>query len=371
MNDDIYRPGLEGVIAGETAISAISDGLRYRGYSIEDLAANTSFEEVAYLILRGDLPNAEQFHQFRQRLSAVQVDDQILNIITQLPNGTPLMDVLRTGTSLLSHWETDVTDNRRDANLNKSERLLSQLPILLAARYRYEQGLSAIPPDSKKSLAENLLLMLHGETPDPSHVRAMDISLILYAEHEYNASTFTSRVVCSTLSDMHSSITAAIGALKGPLHGGANERVMEVLEDVGSPDRAESWVRDALARKVRIMGFGHRVYKTGDPRAQLLKNWCVKLATKEHHRDMEKMADIIEQAVTGEKGLPPNLDWPSARLYHYMGLPVPLYTPLFVLSRVVGWAAHVIEQLDNNRLIRPRSRYTGPDHRDVISLSER
>jgi citrate synthase len=199
----------------------------------------------------------------------------------------------------------------------------------------------------------------------------MDVSLTLYAEHEYNASTFTARVTCSTLSDLHSAVTAAIGALKGPLHGGANERVMDVLKEVGSSDRAESWVRDALARKVRIMGFGHRVYKTGDPRAVFLKSLCQQLATQTGHQDMEQMAEVIERIVTTEKKLPPNLDWPSARLYHYMDLPVDLYTPLFVVSRVVGWSAHVIEQLDNNRLIRPRARYTGPASRKFMPLARR
>ena len=199
----------------------------------------------------------------------------------------------------------------------------------------------------------------------------MDVSLTLYAEHEFNASTFTSRVIVSTLSDLYSGISGAIGALKGPLHGGANERVLEVLQQVGTAEKAEAWVRDALANKVRIMGFGHRVYKDGDPRAAYLKSLCDQLARETGNEDMERMADVIETIVRDEKGLPPNLDWPSARLYHYMGLDVELYTPLFVLSRVVGWSAHVIEQLGNNRLIRPRSSYTGPEPRAWIALDQR
>ena len=199
----------------------------------------------------------------------------------------------------------------------------------------------------------------------------MNVTLILYAEHEFNASTFTARVVASTLADLHSAVTAAIGALKGPLHGGANERVMDVLKEVGTPDRAETWVRDALAKKVRIMGFGHRVYKTGDPRAKYLKTLSRQLAERTGKTDLEEIAEVIESVVVREKGLPPNLDWPSARVYYYLGLPIDLYTPLFVLSRVVGWSAHVIEQHDHNRLIRPRARYTGPDLRPFVPVEDR
>ena len=213
--------------------------------------------------------------------------------------------------------------------------------------------------------------MLNGERPSEKQIKAMDVSLILYAEHEYNASAFTSRVVSSTLSDLHSAITAAIGALKGPLHGGANERVMDVLRQVGTPDNAEAWVRNALATKTKIMGFGHRVYKTGDPRAKYLQSLCRELAAERGDMAFEQIADTIEEIVSGEKGLPPNLDWPSARLYHYLDLPVDLYTPLFVVSRVVGWSAHVLEQLGNNRIIRPRSRYVGVEPRTVPPITAR
>ena len=372
MSELIYRPGLEGVVAGETAICTITGGLIYRGYSIEDLAEHASFEEVAYLILYGELPKQRELSDFQQRVSAAaNVEPEIIETMRRIPVDVPMMDVMRTGCSLLSHWEKEVDDNSHDANLRKAERLLAQLPVIMAARQRIVIGQDPIPSDTNRLLASNLLWMLHGTEPTEQHTKAMDVSLILYAEHEYNASTFTARVVCATLSDLHSSITAAIGALKGPLHGGANERVMEVLEEVGSAQRAEAWVRDALAKKVRIMGFGHRVYKTGDPRARYLKSLCGELASQTGHEDMEQMADIIERIVREQKGLPPNLDWPSARLYHYMGLPVPLYTPLFVVSRVVGWSAHVIEQLDNNRLIRPRANYVGPETRSWLPMEKR
>lgn len=364
MSEEIYSPGLEGVVAGETAISTLAGGLHYRGYSIEELANHAEFEEVAWLLLRGDLPKPAELDAFRERLAVGgTVPLAIFAFLKTVPRDASPMDVLRTGISALAHWDPDVADNSPAANLRKSERLLAQTSVLIGAYHRIRQGHEPLFPSPSRSLAGNLMYMLTGKEPSPRMTKAMDVSLILYAEHEFNASTFTARVVCSTLSDLHSSIVAAIGALKGPLHGGANEKVLEVLESVGSADKAEAWVRDMLARKEKIMGFGHRVYKTGDPRAKYLKTLCAELARETGHEDMERMADIIEGVVTREKKLPPNLDWPSARLYHYMGLKVDLFTPLFVASRVVGWSAHVLEQLASNRLIRPRSRYTGEGDR--------
>ena len=372
MNDAVYRPGLEGIIAGETAISTIAGGLRYRGYAIEDLATHASFEEVAFLVLRGELPSCEQLRAFESRLrDAMSVPSAMTSILGQIPNDALPMDVLRSCASLIGHWESEVGDNSHEANLGKAERLLAQLPVALGAYHRLRHGASPLEADPELSFAANVLWLLNGTKPDELATRAMNVTLILYAEHEFNASTFTARVVASTLADLHSAITAAIGALKGPLHGGANERVMDILQEVGTPDRAEPWVRDALARKVRIMGFGHRVYKTGDPRAKFLKTLSRELATVTGQTDMEDIAEVIENIVVGEKGLPPNLDWPSARVYHYLGLPIDLYTPLFVLSRVIGWSAHVIEQHDNNRLIRPRANYTGPDLRSYVPVEQR
>jgi 2-methylcitrate synthase/citrate synthase II len=372
MSEPIYSPGLEGVIAGETAISTVSGGLSYRGYSIEDLARHGTFEEVAHLLLHGDLPTAEQLDEFRKRIKAAsQVPRPIIDALRSLPPTALPMDVLRTATSMLAHWDPDVNDNSHEANVRKAERLIAQLPVVMAARHRLKQGKEPVAAESGRSLAANCLYMLFRAAPSPGHIKAMDVSLILYAEHEFNASTFTARVIVSTLSDMHSAIAGAIGALKGPLHGGANEKVVDVLNGIGKKENAEPWVREALARKEKIMGFGHRVYKDGDPRAVYLKELCGQLARETGNENLESMADVIERVIWEEKKLPPNLDWPSARLYHYMGLPIELYTPIFVLSRTAGWAAHVIEQHDNNRLIRPRARYTGPEKRSWVPIAER
>ena len=372
MSSEQYFPGLEGVIAGETAISTISGGLSYRGYSIGDLAQRSSFPEVAYLLLYGELPNEEQLADFKAILDeSAEIDGSIIDLLRNVPLHVASMDVLRTGISALAHFDPQLDENTGPANIAKTIRLLAQIPVLIAARYRLRKGLTLLEPDPGLSFAGNVLHLVTGQAPSALEERAMDVSLILYAEHEFNASTFTARVVTSTLSDLHSAIVAAVGALKGPLHGGANERALEALEEVGSPQNAETWVRQALAQKRRIMGFGHRVYKDGDPRAVLLREFCAELARARGDLSLEQIADTIERVVREEKGLPPNLDWPSARLYKYLGLEVDLYTPLFVASRVVGWAAHAIEQSEHNRLIRPRSRYTGPAPRPYVPLEER
>ncbi|MCA9267658.1 MAG: citrate synthase [Planctomycetales bacterium] len=368
-----YSPGLEGVVAGETSICSVDEGLQYRGFSIEDLAQHASFEETAFLLLHGNLPTHNELSSFRARLGAsIAVPDALLDILELIPDTAPMMDVMRTGCSLLSHWDPDLGENRHEANIRKAERLVAQLPVVLAARHRLRRGEDIIPPDPNLSLAANLLYMLRDEIPSDEAQRALDVSLIVYAEQEFNASTFTARVVASTLSDVHSAVTAAISALKGPLHGGANEHVMNVLTEVGAPQRADAWVREQFAKRRRIMGFGHRVYKQGDPRARLLKPLCATLAGQTGNAEIEAVAESVEQAVAATKrGLPPNVDWPTGRLYHYLGLPTDLYTPLFVVARVAGWSAHVIEQLDNNRIIRPRARYTGPTGRAWAPMSER
>ena len=367
-----YSPGLEGVVAGETAICTVETGLTYRGYAIEDLAEHSTYEEVAYLVLHGELPTAEQAAAFRQRLgAAAKLPPELIDTLRKIPTTAPTMDVLRTATSMLAHFESEVADGSHAANVRKTERLIAKLPVVVAARQRLKTGQEPIAADPSLTLPANLLWMLRGQRPSEKGVKALDASFILYAEHEFNASTFSARCVVSTLSDLHSGITAAIGALKGPLHGGANEAALSVLEEVGSASRAEAWTRQAFAKKQKIMGFGHRVYKDGDPRAVYLKRLTAAVAAETGNHDFERMADIIETVMWSEKRIPPNVDWPCARLYHYFGLPKDLYTPFFVVARTVGWAAHVIEQLDNNRIMRPRSIYKGPALRKWKPVSAR
>jgi len=369
---EIYSPGLEGVIAGETALSTVEGGLRYRGYPVTELAEKAGFEEVAYLLLYGDLPGAKQLADFQKRLAAARrIPEPLGDLLRALPRDTVPMDALRTSVSILAHFDPETRDNSHDANVRKAERLLGQIPVAVADQYRISKGLPIVPPQPELSHAANFLTMIRGREPSPADTRAFDVSLILYAEHEFNASTFTARVVCSTESDLHSGIVAAIGALKGPLHGGANEKVMDLLRAAGGPDKAEKWLREALARKEKVMGFGHRVYKHGDVRARILKEYARKAAEAAGQTQWEKTAEIFERIMEQEKNLFPNLDWPAGRLYHAMGLEVPLYTPIFVMSRVAGWSAHIIEQLDHNRLIRPRARYTGPAVRSIKPLAER
>lgn len=369
---EVYSPGLEGVIAGETAISTVEGGLRYRGYPVTQLAEKATFEEVAYLLLHGELPNKSQLASFAAELEAARsLPAPLEQLLKALPKNAIPMDAIRTATSVLAHYDPEIDDSSRAANVRKATRLLGQIPIAVAYQFHASQGTAMPAPKKGLGHSANFLYLLRGKEPPAADVKAFDVSLILYAEHEFNASTFTARVVCSTESDLHSSIVAAIGALKGRLHGGANEKVMDLLRASGGSKTADKWIRDALVRKERVMGFGHRVYKTGDVRAGILKEYARKAADAGGLADWEKTAEIIEQVMASEKNLFPNLDWPAGRLYNALGLQVPLYTPIFVMSRVAGWSAHVIEQLENNRLIRPRGRYTGPQVRDVIEIGRR
>jgi len=369
---EVYSPGLEGIIAGETAVSTVEEGLRYRGYPVVELAEKTGFDEVAYLLLHGELPTGPQLAEFQKRIGAARkIPQPLRDLLRALPRSTAPMDALRSAVSVLAHFDSEAGDSSQGANARKAERLLGQIPVAVADQFRLSKGLPLVPARADLPHAANFLYMVRGTEPSAAEVRAFDVSLILYAEHEFNASTFAARVICSTESDLHSSIVGAIGALKGRLHGGANEKVMDIVRAAGGPQTAEKWIRDALARKERIMGFGHRVYKSGDVRARVLKDYARKAAVATGQTKWEETAEIIEQVMEREKNLLPNLDWPAGRLYHAMGLEVPLYTPIFVMSRVAGWSAHVIEQLDHNRLIRPRARYTGPAVRAVKALNAR
>ena len=376
---DMYYPGLEGVIACETAICNLegkegAGGLEYRGYAIEDLAEKVSFEETAFLLLHGDLPNRADLQAFSARLRAARaLPEPLIALLKNIPKNVHPMDTLRTAVSVLGHFDPELNAPPTDhaANVRKAERLTAQMPTVIAHVERLAAALPPVPPSDDLDDAANFLYMVSGRVPSATMRTAFDLSLVLYSEHELNASTFAGRVTVSTLSDIHSGIVAAIGTLKGPLHGGANEEAWKVLLHVGSPENAEAWVAGALARKERIMGFGHRVYKTGDPRSRIIKPWCQKLAAEVGQEKWEQIAEPIERVVTEQKNLPPNVDWPSARLYHYMGLRTEVYTPIFAMARVAGWAAHLIEQLDHNRLMRPRARYIGPPLREVKPIELR
>jgi 2-methylcitrate synthase/citrate synthase II len=377
--DDTYRPGLEGVIASETAIANIegtegAGGLEYRGYRIEELARHVSYEETAYLLLHGDLPTAGQLHDFDMRLRGLRsIPEALPDLYRRIDPRIHPMDVLRTSVSVLAHFDPEVNASPSDhaANVRKAERLIARMPTAIAYRERIQNGHPVVPPVDDLDHSANFLHMVTGVVPSETKRRAFDRSLVLYAEHELNASTFAGRVTVSTLSDLYSGVVAAIGALKGPLHGGANEEAWKVVEQVGSPENAERWIDAALGRHERIMGFGHRVYKTGDPRADILKADCEQVARELGDDRWERIAETIERAVTSRKKLPPNADWPSARLYHYLGLHIDIYTPIFALARVAGWSAHIIEQLDHNRLMRPRARYVGPPSRHVKPIDQR
>jgi citrate synthase len=357
--------GLEGVVATTSKICYI-DGeqgvLAYRGIDIHELADNSTFEETCYLLWNGSLPTRNELKQLHERLAAERhLPDGVVDLLRTLPKSAAPMDVLRTAVSALGLYDPEETKNDHDANVSKSIRLTSQIAMIVAAYARLRAGKSLVKPDPNLSHAANFLLILNGEPPSKTAERALDIALILHADHELNASTFAARVTAATLSDMHSAITSAIGALKGPLHGGANEAVFHILEQIDSEgaDPVE-YVRQLLAQKKKISGFGHRVYHTEDPRATHLRKMSEDLCKSSGQPKWFEMSRKIEQFVKSEKKLNANVDFYSASTYHVLGIDVDLFTPIFAVSRISGWSAHVIEQLDDNRLIRPRADYVGP-----------
>ncbi len=365
--------GLAGVVAGETSIATVGkegSGLNYRGYSIHDLAENAVFEEVAFLLLYGHLPVLKELDSFRSRLlSKRSLPDSLCQTLKAIPKTAHPMDVLRTGCSMLGVLEPETSFSEQQ---DKAERLLASLPSMLTYWYRFSQDGTEIDFESSEdSIAGYFLDKMHGQPPSDLHRRVMDVSLILYAEHEFNASTFTARVCTATLSDLFSAITGAIGTLRGPLHGGANEAAMELIELYQSADEAEAGIMDKLASKSLIMGFGHRVYTVSDPRSDVIKSWAKKLAEANGDSVLYPVSERIEEVMWREKKLFPNLDFYSASAYHFLGIPTEMFTPIFVLSRVTGWAAHVFEQRANNRLIRPGADYIGPDQRAFVSIEDR
>jgi len=363
-----YSPGLAGVIAGESAICYVDEnsGLRYRGYDVHDLADHATFEQVAYLMIYGDMPDADQLKHFRTQLvDEARLPDDVVKILRLLPKTMHPMDFMRTGVSALAAYDADLNDHSIEANKRKSVRLLAKMNVLAAAGGRVREGKDVLLPKHGLSHAANFLYMLAGQVPEDFKARAIDILYILYAEHEFNASTFAARVTVSTLSDIYAACTSALGTLKGPLHGGANEEAMGVLEEIGSPENVAAWVKDKLSHRAKVMGFGHRVYRTGDSRVPVMR----KLATEiENRLDQHKWVAIcqeLEAVMEREKKLYANADLYAAPIFNMLKIPVDLNTPMFAASRCCGWAAHVIEQLANNRIIRPRSIYNGPDLRKV------
>lgn len=367
------KQGLDGAVVDKTTISKVTpetNALIYKGYPVQQLADQCSFEEVAYLLWHGELPSAEEKKNFEGQIGSLRsVSKEALDVVRLLPKKCHPMDSIRTAVSFLG--AEDGRDWDKAANPDKALRLLAKIPTLVAADYRFKKGLDFIPPRTDLSTAENFFHMCFGKIPDPRIVRAFDASLTLYAEHSFNASTFTTRVVTSTESDLYSATVAGIGALKGPLHGGANEMVMHMMQEIGDPAKAEAWMKDALAKKKKIMGFGHRVYKYGDSRVPTMKRYAQTVADAVGEQKWMKMYDALEKTMLELKKIHPNLDFPAGPAYFMMGFEIRFFTPIFVMARTAGWSAHIMEQAGNNRIIRPLSEYTGPAERNVKAIGER
>jgi citrate synthase len=371
------KAGLEDVVVSTSEICFI-DGkkgrLVYRGYDVDDLAVQSSFEETTFLLWQGRLPSRKELQAHTKALSSTanrKLPPKLIALLKQLPKKTTPMEVLRTGVSALSSFDRDAADNSREATLRKMVRLTAQMPTLVAAWERIRRGKPVVAPSSRFNLAANFLYMMSGKKPSELAARTFDIALILHADHEFNASTFAARVTAATLSDLHSGIVSGIGALKGPLHGGANEQVMLMVEKIGSPAKAEAWIRKAIADKTRLMGFGHRVYRVEDPRAKHLRRLASELGEQAGNTDSVQILATVARVVAQEKHIFPNVDLFSGAAYKTMGISTDQFTPIFAMSRVAGWAAHVLEQHGNNRLIRPRADYTGALDLRYVPLDQR
>jgi citrate synthase len=366
--------GLEGVVACTTAISSIVGAtLNFRGYIIEDLAKNATFEEVVHLLWYSRLPNKDELAALKKELgAAMALDPHMIETLKTIPTkGVHPMAWLRTAVSLLAHWDKEAQASTDDAKCRVCVRLLAHMTTLVTAFDRIRNGREVIAPKPDRSLAWNFFYTLTGQEPDPENVRVLDTCLILHADHELNCSAFAARVTASSLSDIYSAIVSAISALKGPLHGGANEQVMRMLKEIGTMDRARVWVEEALDNKQKVMGFGHRVYKNGDPRAKILRQLSEQVTKKSGHPEYYQMSDLIDETMQKEKGLLPNVDFYSASVYYGLGIPIDLFTPVFAASRVSGWLAHVFEQWTTNRIYRPRGKWAGKEGLSWVPIDKR
>jgi len=374
MSEDIKK-GLLGIVVDETTISQVMpdiNSLTYRGYAVQDLCKKCIFEEVAYLVLNGELPNKTQLNKFKKLLEKNRnITINLREIIKLLPKKSHPMDVARTAVSVMGLEDKETSNNSPEANMRKAIRIFSKTPTAIAAFFRARKGKNVIPPKKKLTFSENFFYMCFGKIPREEIVKAFDVSLILYAEHSFNVSTFTARTITSSLSDIHGAITGAIASLKGSLHGGANEKVMHMLKKIKKPENAEKWILDALEKKKLIMGFGHRVYSKGDSRVPTMKKYYLKVAEILKEKKLPEMSQIIEDIMINKKNIHPNLDYPSGPTYLLMGFDTDFFTPIFVISRITGWSAHIMEQHAANKLIRPLSKYSGEQHRKVMLLNQR
>ncbi|MDC0200483.1 bifunctional 2-methylcitrate synthase/citrate synthase [Candidatus Pelagibacter sp.] len=374
MSDEIKK-GLLGIVVDETTVSQVMpdiNSLTYRGYAVQDLCSKCNFEEVAYLVLNGELPNKNQLKSFiKEERSDRKLSKEILSDIRKMPKKAHPMDVARTAVSLMALEDKETKDNSPKANMRKAIRIFSKTPIAIAAFFRARKGKKIIAPKKNLSLSENFFYMCFGKVPSAEIVKAFDVSLILYAEHSFNVSTFTARTITSSLSDIHGAITGAIASLKGPLHGGANEEVMHMMNKIQKPENALKWINKALKNKDVIMGFGHRVYKRGDSRVPTMEKYFKKVSSIKKDKKFIKIYDIVKNVMIEKKNIHPNVDYPTGPTYHLMGFDTDFFTPIFVISRITGWSAHIMEQHAANKLIRPLSKYNGPKHRKVMLLNQR
>ena len=374
MSEDIKK-GLLGIVVDETTISKVMpdiNSLTYRGYPVQDLCDKCRFEEVAYLVWHGNLPNTQELREFESKeRENRRISINLTKIIEHMPKKSHPMDVARTAVSVMGLEDKETSNNSPEANMRKAMRIFAKMPTVLAAFYRIRKGKKILKPKKNLSFSENIFYLFFGKIPQKEIVKAFDVSLILYAEHGFNVSTFTARTITSSLSDMHGAVTGAIASLKGPLHGGANEKVMELMNKIKTPNKAKNWINNAINKKHVIMGFGHRVYKSGDSRVPTMKKHFLKVAKIKKDKKLHNIYNILEKVMLKRKGIYPNMDFPSGPTYHLMGFDTDFFTPIFVIARITGWTAHINEQHAANKLIRPLSKYSGEKHRKVILLNQR